>query len=105
MTALTRAMAGLIGWAAAFSLLYALQGLVCSPRLADLTGNLPWGGREVLILAWLFCLGALAWLSWRLWPPAHSRPLLEWLGATLALAGLASTAFTGFPVLFATTCA
>lgn len=105
MMALLRATAGLIGWALAFSLLYAVQGLVCSPRVWPWVHALPLSGRELLIAAWLLCLAALAVLTMRLWPGPGRQPMLRWLAGILALIGLVSTAFTGFPVLIATTCA
>jgi hypothetical protein len=104
MTALLRAISGLIGWALAFSLIYGLQGLVCSPQLARVMTALPLGGRELLIAAWLLCLTLLASLAWVLWHRATRETLLDWLAPTLALTGLAATTFTGFPVVFATTC-
>lgn len=105
MIALLRAMSGLIGWAVAFSVLYGIQGLVCSPRLAPLVSTLPYGGREVLITVWLLFLALLAWASWALWHRERNDTLLDWLAPILALTGLAATLFTGFPVAFATTCA
>ncbi len=104
MIALLRTLSGLIGWAAAFSLIYGLQGLVCSPRVEGLTRGLPYDGREFLIGAWLLCLILLGWLSWRLWRDRQMETLLEWLAPVLALTGLAATLFTGFPVAVATIC-
>lgn len=105
MIAFIRAMTGLIGWAIAFSVIYGLQGLVCSPRLAGLVGSLPFAGREVLIAAWLLSLALLAWASWALCSRSHRDTLLDWLAPVLAIIGLAATAYTGMPVVFATTCA
>ncbi|OWK28308.1 hypothetical protein [Sphingomonas mucosissima] len=105
MIAFARAMTGLIGWAVAFSVLYGLQGLVCSPRLAPLVGPLPYNGRELIIGAWLLFLTILAWASWAIWRRQQNGTLLDWLARILALTGLASLLFTGFPVVFATTCA
>lgn len=104
MTALLRAIAGLIGWAIAFSLIYGLQGLVCSPRLAGVMTTLPLAGRELLIGAWLLCLALLAWLAFALSRLARRETLLDWLAPILALTGLGATIFTGFPVVIATTC-
>lgn len=105
MIAFLRSMTGLIGWAIAFSLIYGLQGLVCSPRLASLVGNLPLEGREVLIAAWLLSIAVLAWATWVLYHRNRRDTLLDWLAPVLAITGLAATAYTGFPVVFATTCA
>lgn len=99
MTTILRAVSGLIGWALSFSLIYALQGLVCSPRFA------PFAAREILIGTWLLCLAALGWLAFLLRPSTPRPSLADWLGFVLAVTGLVSTLFTGFPVLFATTCA
>lgn len=104
MIALLRALSGLIAWAGAFSLIYGLQGLVCSPRLAGLTSVLRYDGREFLIGTWLLCLSLLSWLSLRLWRGRKKESLLEWLAPILALTGLVATLFTGFPVVVATTC-
>lgn len=104
MIALVRAVAGLIGWAIAFSLLYGLQGLVCSPRLAGVAAALPYNGRELLTAAWLLFLAVLAWASWVLWHRNRGEIMLGWLAPILALTGLGATFYTGFPVLFATTC-
>ena len=104
MIGLLRASAGLIGWALAFSLIYALHGLVCSPRLSNWISTFAFGGRELLIGAWLICLALLSWLSWRMWPAQRKDSLLEWLAPILALTGLVATLFTGFPMVVATTC-
>ncbi len=110
MIALLRALSGLIIWAVAFSMIYALQGLSCSPRLSTWVAILPYQGREVLISVWVAFLLLLGWLSWHLlWGPARQdwshQSLPEWLAPSLALTGLVATAFTGFPVIFATMCA
>ena len=104
MIALLRALSGLILWAGAFSLIYGLQGLLCSPRLSGWTSALPYDGRELLIGTWLLCLALLGWLSLRLWRGRKSGSLLEWLAPILALTGAFATLFTGFPVVVATTC-
>lgn len=103
---LLRATGGLIGWAVAFSLLYGLQGLVCSPRAAGWTDGLPLHGRELLVACWLLYLAALAGFSWRVGPCAASgASVAAWLAPVLGWVGTLSLAITGMPVVFATTCA
>jgi hypothetical protein len=105
MIALLRAVSGLIGWAAAFTMLYAVQGLSCA---------LGWDGVQVLgisaarillTLIYLAWLAALAGLFWVLRRRAKSGDLLTRLGPACAVIGFVSTLYTGFPVLTTTTCA
>ena len=90
MIALLRALSGLILWAGAFSLIYGLQGLLCSPQVSGWTSALRYDGRELLIGTWLLCLALLSWLTLRLWRGRTKESLLEWLGPILALTGFVS---------------
>ena len=105
MIPLLRACAGLIGWAIAFSALYALQGAACASGWQSVAGV---GGisvaRLLLILTYAMCIVALGWLGWRLWPRMPRPTLLDRLAAGLALVGLASLIFTGLPVAVTSTC-
>lgn len=98
MTSMLRALSGLIVWAISFSVIYALQGFACSARFAPLSG------RGMLIAAWLLSLAVLGWLFLMLRRSASRGAIIDWLAPALALIGLISTIFTGFPVLFTTLC-
>lgn len=103
--ALLRALAGLLAWAAAFALLYGMNGLLCSAAVrAQLTLS-PHAERVLLIVIWLAALAGLAVLCRRLWLARDGNSLLDWLAPVLAGVGLGSTLFTGFPVLMTTICA
>jgi len=102
---LLRAFAGLLGWAAAFLLLYGMTGLLCSAALRPQLSLTPQAARTLLIAVWLVALAGLAVLCTRLWPARANTSLLDWLAPMLAGIGLGSTLFTGFPVLMTTMCA
>ncbi|MCW2365720.1 hypothetical protein M2341_001167 [Sphingobium sp. B7D2B] len=109
MTALFRAMAGLIAWAAAFALLYAVQGLACAWGWDDAGLASVSAARVVLVVIYLVSVGAAAWLCWVFRPqpvrPESSRmDLLAWLAFASAVTGLVSILYTGIPVLTATIC-
>lgn len=97
MTGLLRACTGLIVWAAVFSLLYAVEGAGCANGWD--AGVL----RGALVAIWLAGIGGLAWLSWRWWP-ARGDALVEWMTGVIAIVGLISTVWTGFPVAILSAC-
>lgn len=108
--ALLWSVAGLIGWAGAFSLVYALHGIGCAsdwPQIDVGPTNLQ---RVVLAAAFFACLvGMAALAAWLHWRPARAfansgEPVLARLTRTCAWAGLAATAFTLFPVLTSSVC-
>lgn len=104
MIALLRAVAGLIGWAAAFSMLYAVQGLACALGWDEAPVAGISVARMVLILVYVGWVGLLGWLCWYLRPQGDRRDLLAWLALASAVIGLASTLYTGMPVLATRTC-
>lgn len=104
MIPLLRAIAGLIVWALAFSSLYALQGIACT---AGLDGVPPAGislARLPLVALYAFWLALHLWLCWRLGPLRHGPALIDRMAFGLAVVGLVSTAYTGFPVAVTTIC-
>ncbi len=104
MTALLRAVSGLIVWAMAFSSLYALQGLACAlgwDRVAFAGVSVVRLGLVVLYTGWT---SALLWLCWHLYPQNSHRDFLSQLAFSCAIIGLCSTIYTGLPVLTTTLC-
>lgn len=99
MMVLVRAMAGLIGWAFAFSLLYALHGIgVAHGWTAIAIG--PTSLQIALLFAvWTLCVAALAGLTCHVWPRRRPVALLDWLAYVSALGGLGATIYTGLPIV------
>lgn len=106
--ALLGSMAGLIGWAGAFTLVYALHGIGCARGWHEVAVGATSLQRAALVGAWLACLLALAWLVRRAGRSPHrGRPeqrLLATLAQASAWSGLAATVFTLFSVLVASPC-
>lgn len=104
MMELLRAISGLIGWALAFSTLYAVQGLSCALGW-DETRLVGIGASRIILIgiytAWVLLL---AWLCWHFRPQRRSNELMAWLAFACAIVGLVSTIYTGLPVLIATAC-
>lgn len=101
MKDLLRAIAGLILWAIAFSMLYGLHGLGCA---------LGWDRQSVgpftlfrlsLIATWIVAVAAAAGLCWFEW---GKRGAVARLSLTIAGIGLAGTILIGTPVLFFPAC-
>lgn len=104
MTALLRAVSGLILWAIAFSMLYALQGLACalgwdSVRFAGISA-----ARLALVLVYAGWTAILTWLCWYLFPRPGRHDFLARLAFACAIVGLVSAVYTGLPVIAATLC-
>jgi hypothetical protein len=108
--ALLLSVAGLIGWAGAFSLVYGLHGIGCAggwPQIDVGPSNLQ---RVVLVTAFLACVvGVAALAAWLHWRPARAfadsgETVLARLTRASAWAGLAATVFTLFPVLTSSVC-
>lgn len=97
MIALLRACTGLILWAAVFSLLYAVEGMGCA------NGWTPGVLRATLVAIWLTSVALLGWLAWRWWPK-RGDVMTEWLAGAIAIIGLVSTIWTGFPVALLSAC-
>jgi len=106
MALVMRVLAGLLLWAAGFTVLYALYGLGCAVGWADVRLGAFTLLSLVLIGTWLTFVGlALAWALavWRyeeLLPPGF----LATIGLTSALSGLGGLVFTGAPVLLPAHC-
>ena len=103
MKFLLRASAGLLLWAASFSLLYALQGLSCAPRWGQIRMPLGTVSGWVLIMTWsIFILIASLFIR-------QARRLSTGLERQLALSsaiiGLVAIIITGLPVLTNSPCA
>lgn len=103
MSALVRMSAGLIVWAVAFCLLYALHGLGCARGWATIRLGVTNAHQAVLVAAWLSCIGlgtAVAASRWR----TRSGTLVDRTGWRLALIGIAATAITGLPIFTLPAC-
>lgn len=105
MIALLRAVGGLIAWAVAFTMLYAVQGLSCALGWDGVQALGISAARLLLVATYIGWLAALAWLCWYLRPRPGRAELLQRLGLICAVIGLVSTLYTGFPVLATTVCA
>lgn len=96
MKALLRAIAGLIVWAAAFCVVYGLEGMACG------MGWAPGTMRIVLVGSWLgFVIGGITLLPWL--RPRDER-IAERLALPMGIVGVISTLWTLFPVAFAAQC-
>ncbi len=93
------AMGGLVGWAAAFAVVYALHGVGCATGWDRLNLGPFSLQRVVLVLSWLVCVALLTLWLWRVraWrgrtdptPSAGATPLLQRLAEMSAWAGLAA---------------
>lgn len=97
MIALLRMSAGLIVWAVAFCILYALHGIGCA---AGWSSTMLPGGiglhRFALIAAWIACILAGVVVLWSLRAPRAT--LIERTGWRLAWVGLIATVMTGLPI-------
>jgi len=103
MSALVRMSAGLIVWAIAFCLLYALHGLGCARGWATIRLGGTSAHQAALIAGWLLSIGmGIAVAAWR-WP-ARSGALVDRTGWRLALIGIAATVITGLPILTLPAC-
>ena len=103
MSFLLRISAGLLLWAASFSLLYALQGMSCAmgwDMIPLPMGNL---SRWVLTIVWLICLTLSAWLIRR--AMGATKGLERKLALSSAITGFVAILITGSPVLITSTCA
>lgn len=102
MRLLLQACAGLILWAAGFSLLYALHGIGCEGgwHLQPFLGGTLF--RWIMVATWLLlCLAtlAIARISWRL-PPGFTRRI----SLATALSAMAAMVVTGAPVALTSAC-
>lgn len=102
MIALVRMVSGLILWAAAFSLLYALHGLGCSLEWTDVVTFGLTQAKAALIATWAGLILAhsilIAWLR-------RSRETrMDRIAITTGWIGLFATLVGGFPVFAISSC-
>lgn len=96
-------LAGFLLWGLAFVTLYAVHGFACSTGMQDSVT------RTALIALFLGFVAAHIWLAWHYWlrlRPALEPPLalVRLISFVLALAALATTVWTGSPVLLLSIC-
>ncbi|MET1756085.1 hypothetical protein ABVV53_11550 [Novosphingobium sp. RD2P27] len=104
MTALLRAVSGLIVWAVAFSALYGLQGLGCALGWdAMMVGPIQLG-RAALIALWLAFVAVQAWMIWHFSHHTHGSMFLNRLAVAIAVIGWVATIYTGVPVVTTSMC-
>lgn len=100
---LLRMSAGLIVWAIAFCLLYALHGIGCAAGWSS--AMLPGGislHRGTLIAAWLVCIAAGVGIALsQRWPRTTLIARTAW---RLAWVGVIATVATGLPILILPAC-
>ena len=105
MTDILRISVPLTLWLAAFSAVYGLQGLVCSPRWAEAALGLA-TGRLLLALAWLAAVALQAALLLALRSPrfASRSGFVRGLSLSLAAVALVATLWTLLPVVATSAC-
>jgi hypothetical protein len=103
MIALIRMSAGLIGWAVAFCLIYALHGIGCAAGWAAIPAMGVSLHRLVLLTAWLASVAATLGIA--LWLHRQRHGALDArAGAVLGWTGLAATVAGGLPILLVPDC-
>lgn len=92
-------------WLAAFSGVYGLQGLVCSPRWMEAGLDLA-AGRTALLLAWGLSIAIQAALLLALRTPRFASPsrFVRWTSLTLSVVALVATVWTLLPVATVSIC-
>lgn len=105
MTDILRISVPLTVWLSAFSAVYGIQGLVCSPRWAQ-AGLDVTSGRGVMVAAWV-AAGALQvafLLALRSPRFASPSPWVRWVSVLLAVVALVATVWTLLPIVTITAC-
>ncbi len=102
MIVLLRLSAGLIGWAVAFCLIYALHGLGCSGGWGDAGVGGMSVHRTVLLAGWAFSLAATAGIA--LWLRRFRATSLDRAAAALGWVGFAATLITFAPIVVVPAC-
>ncbi|WP_066846502.1 hypothetical protein [Croceicoccus marinus] len=100
--ALTRMVSGLVLWAAAFSILYALHGFGCS---LGWTGPSLFGVTQVKVLllaVWGILIVTHGLLM--LWLLKQHETQMERIGIAIGCIGLGATISTGMPILAIPSC-
>jgi hypothetical protein len=105
MSDILRLSVPLTAWLAAFSAVYGLQGLICSPRWAEAGLGLE-AGRWALLLAAALSLAAQLALLLSLRHPrfAARSDFVRGLSLGLAVVALVATVWTLMPILTTTAC-
>lgn len=105
MTDILRISVPLTVWLAAFSAVYGLQGLICSPRWAEASLGLDIG-RIALIAAWLLSIALQVAFLLALRSPRFASPsrFMQGTSLALALAALVATVWTFLPVATTSLC-
>ncbi|WP_157265684.1 hypothetical protein [Azohydromonas aeria] len=108
MGELLRALAGLFGWAASFTLVYGLHGLGCARGWHLVALGPTDRHRAVLVATWFACLLLLGLLALRTRRAeagaAPPQRLLARLARTSAWVGFVATAFSLVSVVTASSC-
>lgn len=102
MIVLLRLSAGLIGWAAAFCVIYALHGLGCAGGWY----RMPLAGLDVhrwaLIAAWIVSLGATLGIA--LWINRHRAGQLDGAAIVTGWVGFGATIVSFAPLIMVPAC-
>ena len=102
MIMLIRLSAGLIGWAVAFCLIYALHGLGCAAGWETRHAGGFSVHHIVLFAAWALSLGAT--LAIALWLRRYRATTLDRAAAALGWVGFAATLVTFAPIAIVPAC-
>lgn len=93
-------------WLAAFSIIYALQGLSCSTNLAIVQAVGHDGWRVILILTWLLAIAVQIGILYALRYPLFTSDsaLINRISRTISWTALAATIWCFFPLLILSFC-
>ncbi len=105
MNDITRISLPISVWLAAFSMVYGLEGLICSPRWVE-AGLSAEAGRIALLTAWAAAIALHAGLLAAIRAPrfASPSPAIQWISVTLAVVALVSIVWTLVPVAVTSMC-
>lgn len=105
MTDILRISIPITVWIAAFSAVYGLEGIVCSPHWAGAGLTLA-QGRTALIAAWAFAIAVQVVLLLALRAPrfASDSGFIRWVSVALAAVSLVAVVWTLFPVATMSIC-
>jgi hypothetical protein len=109
MSPILRITAGLLIWAAAFVVVYGLQGLGCALGWHRVRLGSADALRVTLVVAWLLFLGVALLRAWRGVGTQRATQggsaLVARLELGIAVTGAAAIAYTLFPVAWTSACA
>lgn len=105
MNDILRISVPLTAWIAAFSLVYGLQGIVCSDHWGAAGLDLA-AARAALVAAFLVSIAVQLALLLVLQMPRFASPSrwMRWLSVALAIVALVSTVWTLLPVVMTSVC-